>query len=470
MRSRMPAVVTAVLIFVAASPAVAGAAIRAVDLDMPEGNARVVVQLAITDDAANVPDTWRCADYRTVDGRASAVVSGAGGGPGRQDYEATSGTACLEPGQSRTTVGVAVRGDADGEFDETFSLLLTNGRWTTGEPGSDPGPSGPYLIAEGQGRVTLRNDDGPPEGRETFTAGFDVGATDGSVSGRYGCEDGTPPLEGCPDGSQPAFTLALERGGKLLGTASGRNQLLIEERPQAGDVLRFLVDGAEKAAATFDGRPALNSSCSTVGKRSTTGRVAAGFDLTFAGSAQVERSGETFKVTFPRPLISGEGVILSSRGELQISQFQTLSILSRVLSQVCGGGPLPCRDFQLEESPGKAVSRLDVAASSAARSVQRAGIRKLLAGAVRPAVLACASGRIETRVIRYGSSGPVVLARGDRTLARPAHTRVGVVLKVTAAGRRVLRGRSTAQVWVVVRQLDERGRALERRQRVTLHR
>ena len=226
-------------------------------------------------------------------------------------------------------------------------------------------------------------------------------------------------------------------------------------------MLRFIVGGAERVLVKFDGRPSLDTSCALVGKRTTTGRVAPGFDLTFAGSAQIARTGDTFKVTFPRPLSSGEGVILSSRGELAVSQFVTLSILSRVLSRVCGAGPPPCRDFQLEESPGQGVSRLSYAATRAAQSVRRAGIRKLLAGKVRPSVLACATGRIQTRVIRYGSRAPVVLASGDRTLARPAHRSVSVALKPTATGRRLLRGRRRATVWVVVRQIDAQGKALE---------
>ena len=83
-------------------------------------------------------------------------------------------------------------------------------------------------------------------------------------------------------------------------------------------------------------------------------------------------------------------------------------------------------------------------------------------------MLACATGRIETRVIRYGSRGPVVLASGDRTLARPAHTTVAVALTPTAEGRRVLAHSRRATVWVVVRQVDAQGRSLERRKRVTL--
>ena len=183
-----------------AGPASAEASIRASDLDMPEGNARAVVELVYRDDAASVPDTWRCADYRTVDGKASSVISAApgGGGPGWLDYEAASGTACLAPGESEGTIELAIRGDLDAEFDEGFSVLFTNGRWMTGAPGEDPGPGGSYLIAEGQGRVTLRNDDGPPQGREAFSAGFDASGEGGSVSGRYACEDHDAAARGLP--------------------------------------------------------------------------------------------------------------------------------------------------------------------------------------------------------------------------------------------------------------------------------
>jgi hypothetical protein len=76
--------------------------------------------------------------YTTADGTAKAG----------SDYVATSGTLTFTPGQTAKTVNVPVNGDLLFEADETFFLNLSN-------------PSG-ALIADGQGKGTIQNDDAPP--------------------------------------------------------------------------------------------------------------------------------------------------------------------------------------------------------------------------------------------------------------------------------------------------------------------
>ena len=55
-------------------------------------------------------------DYATADGTASSPA----------DYAAASGTLSFAPGQTTKTVDVTVQGDVMDEFDETFTLQLSN--------------------------------------------------------------------------------------------------------------------------------------------------------------------------------------------------------------------------------------------------------------------------------------------------------------------------------------------------------
>ena len=116
--------------------------------------------------------------YATADGTATAG----------SDYVAKSGALVFSPGQTTQTVAITVNGDAVAEPDESFHVKL-----------SDPTAA---LIADPQGTVTIRNDDGSlrvqgvsaREG-DSGTRGFDFTvsldhASTKTVTVDYATEDG----------------------------------------------------------------------------------------------------------------------------------------------------------------------------------------------------------------------------------------------------------------------------------------
>ena len=76
-------------------------------------------------------------DYSTADGTAT-VANG--------DYAATSGTLSFAAGENSKQVTVTVNGDTAGEFNETFTLNLSN-------------PTGFAVLADSSGNATIVNDD-----------------------------------------------------------------------------------------------------------------------------------------------------------------------------------------------------------------------------------------------------------------------------------------------------------------------
>jgi hypothetical protein len=117
-----------------ASPA---SEIRISDVSGSEGNTGTlnvpfVVTLA---PSSATPATVR---YATADGTARV---------GDGDYVSASGTLTFNPGETTKTLIVQVRGDVKPEPDETFDVNLSN-------------PTG-ALLADGQGRATILNDDVP---------------------------------------------------------------------------------------------------------------------------------------------------------------------------------------------------------------------------------------------------------------------------------------------------------------------
>jgi hypothetical protein len=85
--------------------------------------------------------------YSTADGTAFA------GG----DYTAASGTLTFAPGETTQTVALRVAADTAPEADETFSVILSNALDAT--------------ILDGEGTVTIRDDDTPPRVAEVFVSG-----------------------------------------------------------------------------------------------------------------------------------------------------------------------------------------------------------------------------------------------------------------------------------------------------------
>lgn len=75
-------------------------------------------------------------NYSTIDGTAT----------GGSDYVAKSGTITFNPGETKKTVTISIKGDTQTESDETFLISLSNAQGAK--------------IVDGKGVVTITNDDG----------------------------------------------------------------------------------------------------------------------------------------------------------------------------------------------------------------------------------------------------------------------------------------------------------------------
>lgn len=105
------------------------------DVTQAEGNAgSTVFTFTVTRTGGSGAFT---VDYSTADGSATAASG---------DYAATSGTLTFAAGDNEETIPVTVNGDGAGEFDETFSVLLSNA-------------TGFAVIADPAGTGTIANDD-----------------------------------------------------------------------------------------------------------------------------------------------------------------------------------------------------------------------------------------------------------------------------------------------------------------------
>jgi hypothetical protein len=100
-------------------------------LEGARGASKVAVPVTLSS-ASSQPIT---VSYRTVDGTANA----------KSDYNVTSGTLTLQPGETSRTISIAIQGDRKREANETFSVQLSNAVGAT--------------IDDGVATVTILNDD-----------------------------------------------------------------------------------------------------------------------------------------------------------------------------------------------------------------------------------------------------------------------------------------------------------------------
>lgn len=102
------------------------------DASLVEGNSGDAPMLFTVSIDAPAPAGGVSVDFVTADGTATAG----------SDYVATSGTASIAEGDTSTTITVAIIGDELGEFDETFSVTLSN---PTGAALNDASATGTIL-------------------------------------------------------------------------------------------------------------------------------------------------------------------------------------------------------------------------------------------------------------------------------------------------------------------------------------
>jgi hypothetical protein len=421
-------------------PSPASAALRLDDLDLVEGDFMRMVDVTYRDDAAVVPQLWRCADFKAINGTATV---------GSDVRPLFSNVGCIPPGQRTQSFPIEIWGERAPEHDEQLFLEISHGRSTVDRPGIPGQTPQPYPITDGQGTITLRNDDGSPLPDERFVVNYIAGLhSDDGVSGSYQCIYRT--AGNCPAGSEPPLTLRLERGGQVIGSANGKGVATLKVRPQAGDVARISVDGADRVAHTWDGRPEIDTSCSRVGRRTVSGRVSPGHTVSGGSSA-----GDTFTQTTSSPLRHGQVVFVSSTGTQTISPQVTLTVRSTVASQICG--PRTCLVQQKERlGPYSTLSRSSLSIAAALRSV---GFRELVRGRFESRPFACRKGRIEVRFTVRRRGKWLVVAKGSRQLDRPGASLIGATVrwKATRAGRARLRGARRIVGRVTVRQVDAAG-------------
>ena len=104
------------------------------DASVVEGN-KGTINLAVAVTLSSASSQAVTVSYRTSDGTAQA----------KSDYTATSGTLTFQPGQTRRTISIAVKGDRKREPNETLSVQLSNAVGAT--------------IVDGSATVTIVNDD-----------------------------------------------------------------------------------------------------------------------------------------------------------------------------------------------------------------------------------------------------------------------------------------------------------------------
>lgn len=139
--------------------------------------------------------------------------------------------------------------------------------------------------------------------------------------------------------------LRIERGGAIIRSDGPGTENEINVTPRPGDVARLILNGAEKAAATFDGRPTLDDTCSRAGTTTVSGAWQPGdrggsvFGLldgpagsvTGAGSADAGR----YTVTFPRAIDRDDTVVISSAEHRSQPDGATLGVNVSRTKSVC---------------------------------------------------------------------------------------------------------------------------------------
>jgi hypothetical protein len=107
------------------------------DVSLAEGNSGTTNAVLTVSLSAAAPFAVSV-NYATANGTATAG----------SDYAAQTGTLTFTPGQTSKTISIAVNGDTSAESDETLFVNLSNAVGAT--------------ITDGQGRVTITNDDAAP--------------------------------------------------------------------------------------------------------------------------------------------------------------------------------------------------------------------------------------------------------------------------------------------------------------------
>ena len=199
----------------------------------------------------------------------------------------------------------------------------------------------------------------------------------------------------------PPTSLRVERDGQVftsMGSSFWYEQArpIVPVAPRAGDVVRVLVEGVEKAVVTFDGRPTLDGNCVPPGgERVFRGSFdpAATLEVTrqeYPGSperAAVTIVGDRYEATFAQP--SGSFLVIASHGTAPKADGGTIGVHSTLTP-----GRPPCPVAQIKTSIKPPARRTAV-------RVRRDGRFRLGHRPVCPAALT--SCQVEVKVEPYGA-------------------------------------------------------------------
>ena len=145
--------------------------------------------------------------------------------------------------------------------------------------------------------------------------------------------------------TQQPTELRLERGGAIIRSDGPSTENEINVTPRPGDIAHVILNGAEKAAAAFDGGPTLDDTCSRAGTTTVSGSWQPGdrgggvFGLldgrqgTVAGTGSADAG--SYTVTFPRAIAADDTLEISSTESRSQPDGATLGVNVSRTKRVC---------------------------------------------------------------------------------------------------------------------------------------
>jgi hypothetical protein len=253
--------------------------------------------------------------------------------------------------------------------------------------------------------------------------------------------DGTATVWGEPGGPMGPERLevlrdGVQQGAPLQSIDWGSGMAL--SSLQVGDEARYYVNGSLKVAYVYDGLPALSQACAGA-TTLTIGRGAFAKLVVRTGTKDVANwiqgnasAGDPSTVTFARPVVAGDLIEMSvsgSAGAPNVSEFRSVSVVD------CSAPPPPPAAPRPPVAPAtdeQVLAALKATLATAAKRLRRTST------AMRFALPE--PGTLTVRLKR----GTVIVASGRRA----GSGKVAIALKVTHAGRRLLRRAHRTRVTV----------------------
>jgi hypothetical protein len=250
--------------------------------------------------------------------------------------------------------------------------------------------------------------------------------------------------------SGPPTTLSLERGGQVVATSQPSARPALAEIPQPGDVVHIAVNGAERGAVSYDGRPSFDGDCSPAGA-SVSGPLPAGVAVEVrraesvgaqgeAGS--VTTAGERFTAAFSGPL-GGTPVQVTGNGAAPAADGGTIGVHVRNWTAIsCAEGAGPQKLVHLDISGHKSLRAV---------RVDRHGRFVLPRRASCPAELPSCRMLVDVHALRPDGDAGRRIARLRYVVAGGTNARVHGRLGAAASAALHRRGHRRVEFSIVIR-------------------